>query len=371
MAGPGIRLQLFLGPTVPVPAPYAVMDALVNLEVTNKDQDRDGFQMSFTLGKDTLLDYSLLTSGLLNPSSRVIVMVTIGVLPQVLIDGIITTHQIVPSNEPGKSTLHVTGEDITLKLDLEEKSATYPNMPDSLIVTQILASYATLGLVPQVTPTTDVPIELDRIPTQQKTDLAYIRQLAQNNGFVFYVEPTIIPGVNTAYWGLDNRLGLPQPALTMNMGADTNVDSPITFSFNALGPAAPVVSIIEPITKLALEIPLPSSLHPPLARSAAPSLRKTILRDTANLNPIQAALRAISTSSQTSDAVTATGEVDAVRYGRALRARQLVGVRGVGDSYDGNYYVKQVTHRIKVGEYKQSFTITREGLGALTPLVVP
>src|SRR6266487_1006344 len=371
MPGPGIRLQLFIGPTVPVPAPYAVMDALVSLEVTTKDQDRDGFQMTFSLGKDTLLDYSLLASGLLNPSSRVIVMVTIGVLPQVLIDGIITTHQVVPSNEPGKSTLHVTGEDITLKLDLEEKSATYPNMPDSLIVTQILASYATLGLVPQVTPTTDVPIELDRVPTQQKTDLAHIRQLAQNNRFVCYAEPTLTPGVSTAYWGLDTRLGLPQPALTMNMGADTNVDSPINFSFNALGPAAPVVSIIEPITGLALEIPLPSSLHPPLARSPSPSLRKTILRDTANLNPIQAALRAISTSSQTSDAVTATGEVDAVRYGRALRARQLVGVRGVGDSYDGNYYVKQVTHRIKVGEYKQSFTITREGLGALTPLVVP
>ncbi len=371
MPQPGIRLQLFIGPTIPVPAPYAVVDALASLEVTNRDQDRDGFQMAFSLGKDTLLDYSLLSGGMLNPSSRVIIMVTIGVLSQVLIDGIITTQQVVPSNEPGKSTLHITGEDITLKLDLEDKSTTYPNMPDSLIVTQILASYATFGLVPQVTPTTDVPIELDRVPTQQKTDLAYIRKLAQNNGFVFYVEPTLVPGVNTAYWGLDNRLGLPQPALTMNMGADTNVDSPINFSFNALGPAAPVVSVIEPITKLALEIPLPSSLHPPLARSAALSLRKTILRDTANLNPIQAALRAIATSSQTSDAVTATGEVDAVRYGRVLRARQLVGIRGVGDSYDGNYYVKQVTHRIKMGEYKQSFTITREGLGALTPLVVP
>jgi hypothetical protein len=371
MPDPGIRLQLFLGPTVPVPAPFGVVDALMSMEVTNKDQDRDGFQMAFSLGKDTLLDYSLLSSGIFDPPSRVIIMVTIGVLPQVLIDGIITTHQVVPSNEPGKSTLHVTGEDITLKLDLEQKSETFPNQPDFLIVTRLLASYATLGLVPQVTPTTDVPIQLDRIPTQQGTDLAYIRQLASNNGFVFYIEPTIVPGVNTAYWGLDNRLGLPQSALTMNMGPNTNVDSSITFSFNALGPAAPVVSIIEPLTKVAISIPLPSSLHPPLARSATPSLRKTILRNTANLNPMQAALRAIATSSQTSDSVTATGEVDAVRYGQALRSRRLVGVRGVGDSYDGIYYVKQVTHRIKPGEYKQSFTLTREGLGALTPLVVP
>jgi hypothetical protein len=47
----------------------------------------------------------------------------------------------------------------------------------------------------------------------------------------------------------------------------------------------------------------------------------------------------------------------------------LVGVRGVGNTYDGNYYVKQVTHRIKRGEYKQSFTLIREGQGTTTQRV--
>jgi len=82
-------------------------------------------------------------------------------------------------------------------------------------------------------------------------------------------------------------------------------------------------------------------------------------------------LRALSSASQSSDAVTASGEVDAVRYGRALRSRQLVGVRGAGQSYDGNYYVQQVSHRIKRGEYKQSFSLRREGRGALLPFVLP
>ena len=365
----GVHLQLFIGPTIPIPAPYAVVDALTSLEVTNKDQQRDGFQMNFSLGKDTPLDYSLLLSGLLDPPSRVIIMVIIGALPQVLIDGIITNHQFMPSNKPGESTLVVTGEDISLQLDLEEKNETYPNQPDSIIVTRLIASYATYGLVPVVTPTTNVPIELQRIPTQQGTDLAYIQQLAQRNGFVFFIEPTA-PFVNTAYWGPDNRLGLPQSALTMNMGPDTNVES-LNFTFNALGPATPEVTIIEPFTKLAISIPIPSGFRPPLALRPATSLRKTISRDAANLDPTQAALQALSSASDSSDAVTATGEVDAVRYGRALRSRRLVGVRGVGFSYDGNYYVKQVTHRIKRGEYKQSFTFTREGLGALTPAVVP
>jgi hypothetical protein len=369
----GIRLQLLIGPTAPIPAPFSVMDALIDLEVTNNDRERDGFQMKFSLGKDTPFDYGLLQSGIVDPPNRVIIIAIFNVWPQVLIDGIITDHQITPSNKPGESTLTVTGEDISLKLDLEERNETYPNQPDSTIVMRILTrpEYGSLGLVPQVTPTTDVPIQTDRVPSQQRTDLAHAQELARRNGFVFYIEPSSIQGVNTAYWGLDNRLGLPQPALTMNMGPDTNVDSQMNFRYNALGPVAPQVTFVEPNTRMSIAIPIPGGLSPALTSRPAPALRKTVSRDTANLNPIQAALRALSSTTQSSDAVTVSGEVDAARYGRALRARRLVGVRGVGLNFNGIYYVKQVTHRIKHGEYKQSYSLSREGRGALTPGVVP
>jgi hypothetical protein len=371
MADLGARLQLLVGPTLPLPAPYPLIEAFVGLEVTNRDRDFDGFQLTFSLGKESPLDYGLLLSGLLDPPSRVVVVMLIGVLPEVLIDGVITNHQVVPSNRPGESSLVVTGLDISVMLDLEEKNETHPNQPDSVIVTKLLATYARFGLTPLVTPTTDIPIQVNRIPTQQGSDLAYIRELARRNGFVFYVEPTPVPGVSQAYWGIDNRLGVPQPALTMNMGADTNVDQPISFNFNALGPATPQVRVIEPISRMAIPVPVPGGLRPPLASRPASSLRTTIARDTANLNPAQGALRALSSAEDSADAVTGTGEVDAVRYGRALRARRLVGVRGVGFSYDGNYYVQEVAHRVRRGEYKQRFTLKREGRGAATPLVIP
>jgi len=50
-----------------------------------------------------------------------------------------------------------------------------------------------------------------------------------------------------------------------------------------------------------------------------------------------------------------------------LQARRLVGVRGAGPSFDGLYYVKSVTHNIKRGEYKQSFTLSRNGLISTLP----
>ena len=62
------------------------------------------------------------------------------------------------------------------------------------------------------------------------------------------------------------------------------------------------------------------------------------------------------------DAVTGSGSLDVLRYGRLLKSRGLVGVRGAGMAFDGLYYVKSVTHKIKRGEYKQGFALARNGL---------
>ena len=363
-----IQLQLMIGPTVPVPAPIDVIDAISGITVTNNDRGRDGFQMSFTMGRDSPLDYGLLLRNYFEPPNRVIIIVRMGVLPQVLIDGIITNHQFAPSNTPGGSTLVVTGEDVSLKLDLEEKNQTYLNQADSDIVNTILRRYGAYNLAPVVTPTTDRPQQNQRINTQQGTDLAYIQELARRNGFVFYIEPRA-PRVNTAYFGLPDFTSPPQPALTLGMGPNTNVES-LSFTFNALGPTTPQVTIVEPRTRIAIPIPVPAALRPPLAARPASSLRRTLPRNTANLDQSQATLLAAAGSTESADAVTGSGQLNAVRYGSVLRARRLVDVRGVGNNYDGRYYVKQVTHQIKRGEYKQTFSLSREGRGALLPVVV-
>jgi hypothetical protein len=86
-------------------------------------------------------------------------------------------------------------------------------------------------------------------------------------------------------------------------------------------------------------------------------------------NPAKAAQEILGILFNASDAVTANGTLDVIRYGRVLRSRMLVGVRGAGIAYDGMYYVNSVTHNIKRGEYKQSFQLSRDGLISLTPKV--
>ena len=71
----------------------------------------------------------------------------------------------------------------------------------------------------------------------------------------------------------------------------------------------------------------------------------------------------------TADVVSGDGTINVVRYGQILQARGLVGVRGAGLGFDGLYYVDTVKHQIKLGEYKQSFTLKRNALISNVPVV--
>jgi hypothetical protein len=362
MADQGIRLQLLLGSSLK-PASYDVMDALVDVEVRNNDRERDGLQLTFQLGRGrTARDFALSADGALDPPGKICIAVIIQGQRYVLINGLITEQQSQPSNQPGGSRLIVTGEDLGLNMDQHEKSVVNRNMPDSSIVATILGNYS--DLTPDIRTTSDTPAEVRRVVTQQATDLAFVRELASRNNFVFCTEPTSTPGRSVAYWGPKERKGEPaQPALNMNMGSFTNVDQ-LSFQFQALKPVTPKARIIEPLTGMTLEVPAPNLLSPGFASNPAKPLRSTIQRDTANMDMLQAGLKCLSAAAAGANAVEGTGELDTARYGYVLRSRHTVNVRGAGVANDGKYYVKQVTHRIRRGEYKQSFSLEREGRGA-------
>ncbi len=218
----GVRMLLLAGDTIPLPVSAKVANALRSVQVTSDDATGDGFQLRFAVGRDAVVDSSLVAGGTFGPFKRVVVAVLFGVVPEPLIDGVVTRQELSPGDEPGTSTLTVTGRDLSQLFDLEERNEEYPNQPDVVIATQVMARYASYGVVPAPAPTTDIPIELERIPRQQETDLKFLLRIAERNGFVFYLEPLTF-GASTAYLGPENRLGLPQPALTVDMGPSTNV----------------------------------------------------------------------------------------------------------------------------------------------------
>jgi len=369
----GVHLTLLVGPVVPVPVPRAVLDALTEVEVTHNTDVPSAFKLKFNLSNRSPLQTIFLVAAGQTPMLRVIIIVTIDGTPQVLMDGLMTRNQIAPGSQPGQSTLTVFGDDLTKAMKLIDFSGfPFPAMPVEARILLIIAKYAAFGMIPMIIPTlfTDVPIPVERIPAQKGHDLAYVQALARLAGYVFYIDPGPAPGTNIAYWGPEIKVGPPQPALNVDMDAHTNVES-LTFSFNTADTTIPIVLIQNQLTKFPIPLPIPNlnPLQPPLGIIPAPVTNVTVLRETAKLPPMEAISRGVAEASRSADAVEGEGSLDVVRYGRILKARQLVGVRGVGMAYDGLYFVKKVTSTLKQGEFKQSFTLTRNGLVSITPRV--
>jgi hypothetical protein len=375
-----VQLSLLIGPVFPLTPPRAVMDTLAAVEVQVKDVGQSGFKLSFSIDKQSPLQILfLLTGGLPLLFMRVVIVVTVNGVSNVLIDGVITENHIQPGDKGSNSTLTLMGKDLTVLMDKSKFSGLpYPAMPAEARVALMLLKYALLGVVPLVVPSVllFVPLPIDQIPSQKGTDLDYIQYLASEAGYVFYIDPGPTPGFSKAYWGPQVKVGPAQPALSADMDAYTNVES-LHFSFNQEQNKLPLMYIYNEETGISIPIPLPpiTPLNPPLG--AIPPLPINLLppdlspfRDDLAKRPIpQAIMMGLAQAARNAEAVSCEGSLDVTRYGGVLQARKLVGVRGAGPAFDGLYYVKSVTHKIKRGEYKQDFTLTRNGLVSTVPTV--
>jgi hypothetical protein len=366
MASP-LYLTLLAGPVQAAPVAKQLMDAFTGAEITVSASGKSGFQLSFTLANSSPLQlYFLLSMGAPIPLIRVILVASFGGLPQVVMDGMVKHTEVVPDAMQGSSKLVITGEDLSAVMDLTDSSGLpYPGLTPDQRVLAILGKYASFGIVPNVfpvvTPDSDVPAV--RVPSQKGTDLAYVQQLAKEAGYVFYMQPGPLPGACQAYWGPQIKIGVPQPALNVNMDSWTNVES-LNFRYEPQNAVAPIVYLQDQatgvVTKLAVSGANP--LNPPLG-SVVPVPQKTVpLAYTAKLTPAQALMAGYAKAAETADIVTGDGTISVLRYGAIVQARQLIGVRGAGAAFDGLYYVDSTKHQIKLGEYKQSFTLKRNAL---------
>ena len=378
MLAKGIQLSLLIGPIVPIPVPRAVLDALDSVEVHSASNATSSVSLTFQFDSRSALNTLFILAGAQGTGPgklplRILLIVVLNGSPQPLFDGMMTHVEVQGGSQGSPGTLTVIGEDVSRVMDMQDFSGLpFPAMPVEARVALLCAKYAPFGVIPLVIPLLfpDVQIPIDKIPAQQGTDLAYIKELARRVGYVFYVEPGPVAGTNIAYFGPEIKVGVPQPALNLDMDALTNVEN-LSFKFDPTMGKLPVVFIQNQLTRLAIPIPIPNfnPLQPPLGALPTPIANIELLKDTAKLNPMQALARGLAEAKKSQDSVSAEGSLNVLRYGRVLKARGLVGVRGAGVAYDGLYYVQSVRSTLKRGEFKQGFTLTRNGLVSITPRV--
>ena len=387
MSDSGIKFHIMIGPRIPVPIPAFLASAFVSAEIKVGDLAPAAFQLNFQLpyhpGQEILLG-----SPLLKTFNRIHLALQIdGGWPDILLYGFVTHLQHRPGPEPGVTTLTLTGEDITLAMDRELVQAHHPEQEAHIVVQKVLAKYESLGISANVKKPdwSWSPGPAANGIIQKESDRKFIHRLARQNGFVFNLKPSSWkPFASEAYWGPSVRSRLlqqevtisygPQPALTVNMGAHSNVDS-IDFSYNSLATKLLSGSVQDRLNNQFRRLYALPSLRPPLAAMPDFLIHRANLpqedsEEVGNAATSQAAIQAAQELAL-NEVLVATGELDTVRYGRVLEPHRLVGLRGAGKLYDGFYYVKEVTHQLSPGEYKQRFVLGREGRGTTTPVVRP
>jgi hypothetical protein len=375
-------MTLMMGPIIPVTVPRVVLDSLASVEVKVEDVGQSGFQLIFSIDKQSPLQILfLLTGGMPLLFMRCIIIATVNGVANVLMDGVITNNQISPGDKGSNSTLTITGKDLTALMDQSNWSGfPFPACPREARVALLCAKYAFFGVIPIIIPSVliDISLPIEQIPSQQGTDLQYIQSMAAEVGYVFYIAPGPTAGVSTAYWGPQVKVGPVQPALNADMDAYSNVES-MHFNFDQEKNRIPLVYIYNQETGISIPIPIPPitplnpplGLIPPMPTNLIPPDLKAFREDAAKLPIPQAIMLGLAEAAKNAEAVTCEGSLDVTRYGGVLSARKLVGVRGSGPAFDGLYYVKSVTHKIKRGEYKQNFTLTRNGLVSTVQTVSP
>ncbi|MCP4158393.1 MAG: hypothetical protein GY757_62415, partial [bacterium] len=134
---------------------------------------------------------------------------------ETLFIGYITRVKPNMARDIATSTLSIWAVQKCVAMDREEKLIAWKNMKDSDIAKSILSAY---GFVPYVKDTEIVPEKDVASVIQRETDLQFLKRLAQNNGYHFYVEN------NDAYFEKPKLKGeSSQPVLAYDFGQETSV----------------------------------------------------------------------------------------------------------------------------------------------------
>jgi hypothetical protein len=338
------------------------MDALQEVEVDMSLEMASMFRLRFGISQTATGDWSLLNFDLFRPLTPVSVRVASGLLPvpQALINGYVTGQRAAYALTPGDSTLEVTGMDATVLMNAEEKVASWPNLPDGAVAAAIFGQYA---IVPRTQPGAPQLVEPEGTTTQRGTDIRFLRQLAQRNGFDCYVQPEPLTGIDQGFFQPPAITGLPQAVLNVNMGPETNVTE-FRIDYDMLRPTTAIGAGIDVLTKAVQPALAPASILPPLGLE--PALARVLpppmvrLADTGLMRTGELQARAQAVADQSSFAVFAEGNV-ATDVG-LLRPGGFVNIRGLGRLFNGSYYVTTVSHAINREGHTQRFRAMRNAV---------
>ena len=268
-----VQLSLLMGPAVAVPVPKPVIEALERVEIRTGAGETGGFSLTFGFSTDSPLTTLLLLLGQIGPVIRTVLFATVNGLPTPMIDGVVTHHQISPDIRAGKSTLAITGEDLTVVMDqIDMTGIPYPAMPPFARVNLILAKYAMFGIVPLVIPSVlvDVPIPIESNPDPSRyRPRLHPRARRRGRLRVLHRARSGARDEHRLLGSRDQGRGAAAGAERRH-GRPHTTSTPLSFTFST-GRTRPCRSCSSRMQQTKVPIPIPI---PPDANSAQPAARR-------------------------------------------------------------------------------------------------
>jgi phage protein D len=345
------------------PAPGQVIEAIEELEVDDSLDRASAFRIHMAIGSTLDSDWDILADDLFRPLTPVTVRLDAGPGPgDVLITGYVTAVDVVLDEQPGASSLEIVGMDASVRMNLQEKIRAWPNLSDGDIARKIFQEH---DLEPRVTSTSPTRSETEVTTLQRSTDIRFLHRLAARSGCAVHVETDPRRGVETGVFAPLDLSAAAQGTLSVRFGDATNVER-FTAHYEMLRPTAAesggvgiagrtvergkVSSASE--TRLGRAGTLEAVTPSPLVRPSGSGLD-----DAGELDRYCQGV-----TDQSTWAVVASGSLHAAAYGKALRARRPVNVRGAGGLYSGTYMVSRVVHTFQSESYRQEFELIRNAL---------
>jgi phage protein D len=341
-----------------------LLASLIEMVIEDDQHLATVVRIKFAITVDTAGVWSLLDDERIKLWKPLTVKVQLGDEETELLKGFITQINPHIMTDLNSCCLEVVAMDGSCLMSVEEKIKAWPDKSDSDIAREVFQSYS---LTPEVDDVDVVHEEAVSTIMQRETDIRFLKRLARRNGFECFVKG------DTGYFcspALDDD---PQPVLAAQFGENTNL---MTFraKLNALRPMAVEMQQYDIAAKEILTATADAGEQRQLGRDAAIAVAvpngntaKMFVRHTiaTNQSEMENLCRALFNEAEWF--MEGRGEVDTVAYGTVLQPRQVVPIRGVGETFSGLYYVCSVRHVFTAGNYVQHFTAKRNALAPTGP----
>jgi phage protein D len=349
------------------PASADLLNAVKQIEVEDHSLMADMLRIRLAVAvREDSSGWTLLDDAIFTRLANLKLSVTVGsgaAIP--LINAYVIDVGCQFSTEPTGSMLTVVAMDPTVLMHLEEKVKPWPNMMDSDIASAIFSD-AAYNFTPVVESTRWSRQENDHTPIQRGTDIQFLHGMADRNGYECFVDMNDA-GVIEGHFHPPKHDEQPQGTLSVAMGPATNVNH-FRARFDMLGPTLAKAETVNPddATGQSAQSDQPTQADgmgdTPTTPSDRP--RKVLLSQLAMAQAGEAQRYAQSVVDRSAWSLVAEGDLSTVAYGKVLRAKKPVMVRGVGRLFSGRYYAERVLHTIGGdGTYTQRFTLRRNATG--------